>query len=132
MQIKDYLYGKKLHLPFLRMKLEGMLDGDWALLDKQVLGIIQLTLLKKIAHNVVKDKSTMELMKVLSNMYEKASANNKVFLMMKLFHLKMGEGALMATYLNKFNIIINQLSFVEIDFNNEVHVLILLMSLPNS
>ena len=97
-----------------------------------MLGIIQLTLLKKIAHNVVKDKSTMELMKVLSNMYEKASANNKVFLMMKLFHLKMGEGALMATYLNKFNIIINQLSFVEIDFNNKVHVLILLMSLPNS
>ena len=28
-QIEGYLYGKKLHLPLLRTKLERMLDGDW-------------------------------------------------------------------------------------------------------
>ena len=37
MQIKDYLYGKKLHMPFLGMKPEIMKDEDWNLLDRQVL-----------------------------------------------------------------------------------------------
>ena len=34
MQIEDYLYGKKLHLPLLRSKLATMKDDEWALLDK--------------------------------------------------------------------------------------------------
>ena len=40
MQIEDYLYGKKLHLPLLEMKPETMKDRDWNLLDRQVLGVI--------------------------------------------------------------------------------------------
>ena len=40
MQIEDYLYGKKLHLPLLGTKLETMKDEDWNLLDRQVLGVI--------------------------------------------------------------------------------------------
>ena len=37
MQIKDYLYGKKLHLPFLGEKPETMKAEKWALLNRQVL-----------------------------------------------------------------------------------------------
>ena len=91
-----------------------------------------MTLSKNVAYNMTKEKSTMGLMKVLSNMYKKSSTNNKVFLMKKLFHLKIGEGASMEAHLNEFNMIVNQLSSVEIDFNDEVHALILLASLPNS
>ena len=65
-----------------------MKDEDWNLLDKQVLGVIQLTLLRSVAHNVVKEKTTVNLMKALSSMYEKSSANKKVYLMKKLFNLK--------------------------------------------
>jgi len=36
MQIEDYLYGKKLHLPLLGEKLEIMKDDEWTLLDKQI------------------------------------------------------------------------------------------------
>ena len=75
MQIEDYLYGRKLHLPLLGEKHE-----EWALLDRQVLGVIRLTL-SRSAHNVVKEKITADLMKALSGMYEKPSANNKVHLM---------------------------------------------------
>ena len=41
MQIEDYLYGKKLHLPFLGKKADKMEDAEWALLDSQVLGVIR-------------------------------------------------------------------------------------------
>ena len=44
MQIEDYLYEKKLHLPLLRTKPKTMKDEDWNLLNRQVLGVIQLTL----------------------------------------------------------------------------------------
>ena len=39
MQIEDYLYGRKLHLPILRTKPESMKVEEWALLDRQVLRI---------------------------------------------------------------------------------------------
>ena len=131
MQIEDYLYSRKLHLPLLGTKPETMKAEKWALLDRQVLGVIKLTLSRSIAHNVIKEKTTTNLMKALSGMYEKLSANNKVHLMKKLFNLKMAENALVAQHLNEFNTIINQLSSVEIDFNDEIRALIILASLLN-
>ena len=92
MQIEDYLYEKKLHLPLLGTKLETMKDEDWNLLDRQVVGVIWLTLSRSVAHNIVKEKTIVDLMKALSSMYEKSSANNKVYQMKKLFNLKKVEG----------------------------------------
>ncbi|RVW61459.1 Retrovirus-related Pol polyprotein from transposon TNT 1-94 [Vitis vinifera] len=132
MQIEDYLYGRKLHLPLLGTKPESMKAEEWALLDRQVLGVIRLTLSRSVAHNVVKEKTTADLMKALSGMYEKPSANNKVHLMKKLFNLKMAENASVAQHLNECNTITNQLSSVEIDFDDEIRALIVLASLPNS
>ena len=63
MQIEDYLYGKKLHLPLLREKPEIMKTKEWPLLDRQVLGVIRLTLSRSVTHNVVKEKITANLMK---------------------------------------------------------------------
>ena len=65
-------------------KPEKMDDGEWNLLDRQVLGVVCLTLSKNVAHNVAKEKTTAGLMKVLSDMYEKPSTNNMVFLMKAL------------------------------------------------
>ena len=93
MQIEDYLYGKKLHLS---RSIATMKDDEWTLLDRQVLGVIRLTLSRFVAQNVLKEKTTTDLMKALSGMYEKSSTNNKVHLMKKLFNLKMAENASIA------------------------------------
>ena len=77
MQIKDYLYRKNLHLSLLGEKPVTMKDEEWALLDRQVLGVIKLTLSSFVAHNVVKEKTTADLMKALSGMYEKLSAKQQ-------------------------------------------------------
>ena len=132
MQIEDYLYGKKLHLSLLEEKPATMKDEEWALLNRQVLEVIRLTLSRSIAHNVVKEKTTVDLIEALSAMYEKPSANNKVHLMKKLFNLKMAENASVAQHLNELNTITNQLSYVEIDFDDEICALIVLAFLPNS
>ena len=96
------------------------------------MGVIRLTLPRFVAHNVVKEKTTTDLMKALSGMYEKPSVNNKVHLMKKLFNLKMAENASVAQHLNEFNTITNQLFSIEIDFDDEICALIILASLPNN
>ena len=83
-QIEDYLYGKKLHLPLLGEKPAIMKDDEWTLLDRQVLEVIKLIMSKSIVHNVVKEKNIADLMKALFGMYEKPSIK-------KLFNLKMAE-----------------------------------------
>ena len=52
--------------------------------------------------------------------------------MKKLFNLKMAENTSVAQHLNEFNTIINQLLSVEIDFDDEIHALIVLAFLLNS
>ena len=62
----------------------------------------------------------MDLIKTLSGMYEKPSANYKLHLLKRLFNLKKAEGTPVAQYLNEFNMITNQLSWVKIEFDDEV------------
>jgi len=81
-------------------------------------------MLKSVTHNVVKEKTTTGLMATLSCIYEKPYANNKVHLMKKLFNLKMAKDTSVVQHLNEFNTITNQLSSVEIDFDDEIHTLI--------
>ena len=126
MQIEDYLYRKKLYLSLLGKKPESMLVVDWILLDKQVLGVIQLTLSRSVTHNVTKKNTIVKLMATLSKMYEKPSANNKEHLMKKMFNLKMIKSMVITQNLNEFNTITNQLSSIEIDFDDEIWALILL------
>ena len=80
----------------------------------------------------MKEKTTVDLMKALSSIYEKLSANNKVHLMKKLFNLKKAEGTPVAQHLNEINTITNQLSSMEVDFEDEICLLIVLAFLPNS
>ena len=132
MQMEDYLYQKKLHLPLKGEKPNNMEQSDWELLDRQALGVVRLTLAKNVAFNIVNEKTTAGLMRTLSNMYEKPSAANKVYLMRRLFNLKMGEGNSMTDHISEFNTIIAQLVSVQILLDDEVKALILLSSLPDS
>jgi hypothetical protein len=74
----------------------------------------------------VKLKTTVGLIVALSGMYEKPSTNNKVHLMKKLFNLMLAKGTPIAWHLNGFNTITNQLSSVDIDFDDEIRALIVL------
>jgi hypothetical protein len=71
-----------------------------------------------------------KLMDALDKLYEKTSVSNNVFLMKRLFNMKMLEGGSVADHLNEFNTVTNQLSFVKVDFDDEVRALLILCSLP--
>ena len=79
------------------------------ILDQKAIGAIRLSLASTIAFNVSREKTIKDLMAVLSKMYEKPSASNKVFLTKQLFNLKMADNGSIAGHLNKFNTRTSQL-----------------------
>jgi hypothetical protein len=134
MQMEDYLYHKDLFLPLGRIakKLAAKKDEEWEILDRKALGTIRLSLVASVAFNISKEKTTKGLMDALDKLYEKPSASNKVFLMKRLFNMKMSKGGSVADHLNDFNTVTNQLSSVKVDFDDEVRALLILCSLPKS
>ena len=80
----------------------------------------------------MKEKTTSGLLKALSNMYEKPSAMNKVYLMRRLFNLQMSENGSVSDHINEFNMIVSQLNSMDINFEDEIKALILMSSLPES
>ncbi|KAE8661680.1 hypothetical protein F3Y22_tig00113725pilonHSYRG01810 [Hibiscus syriacus] len=84
-----------------------MKNEDWALFDRQALGVVRLTLSRNIAFNIAKEKTTAGLMAALSR-------------------------ASVAQHLNELNTITTQLTSVETEFDDEIRALILLSSLPDS
>lgn len=128
-QIEHYLYQKKLYQLFLRRQLEGGKDEDWALLDRQALRVIWLTLSHNVAFNIAKESRTTCFITALSSMYKKQSTSNKVHLIRRLFTLLMVKRIPVDQHLNELNIITTQLNSMEIEFNYEIWVLILLSHL---
>ena len=127
-----YLYQKDLFLPLsgVAKKPVAMKDEEWEILDIKALGTIRLSLPASVAFNISKEKTTKGLMDTLAKLYEKPLVSNKLFLMKRLFHMKISEGGSVADHLNEFNRITNQLSSVKVDFDDEVRALLILCSLP--
>ncbi|VFQ89298.1 unnamed protein product [Cuscuta campestris] len=131
MQIEDLLVQKDLDV-VLSDKPEKMSDADWAGLDRKAMSVIRLSLTKNVAFNILKEKTAKGIMEALSNMYEKPSAANKVFLIRELVNTRMREGTLVTEHINKLNSILARLASVGIKFDDEVQALLLLSSLPDS
>ena len=84
------------------------------------------------AFQILKENTTKGLMSTLAKLYEKLSASNKVFLMKRLFNMKMIEGGSVVDHLNEFNTLTSQLSSIKVNFDDEVRALLILCSLPES
>jgi hypothetical protein len=130
--MEDYLYQKDIFLTLggIEKKLTDMKDKEWEVLDRKSLGTKWLSLATSMAFNILKENTMKELIVALDNLYEKPSVSNKVFLMKRLFNIKMSEGGSVADHLNEFNTVTNQQSSVKVDFDDEVKDLLILCSLP--
>ena len=92
------------------------------LLDRKALGTVRLSLAASVMFNIWNETTIKELMDALSNMYEKPSASNKVYLMKKLFNIRMADNGTVTEHLNEFNTITSQLEYAGIVFDDEVRL----------
>jgi hypothetical protein len=91
MQMEDYLYQKDLFLPLGRVtkKPKTMKDEEWEILDRKALGTIRLSLATSVDFNISKENTMKALIDALDKLNEKPSTYNKVFLMKKLFNMRL-------------------------------------------
>ena len=78
------------------------------------------------------EKTTSDVLKEVSNMYEKPLSMDKVYLIRILFNLQMYENGSVSDHINKFNMILSQLNSTDINFEDKIKVFILMSSLPES
>ena len=91
----------------IKKKLMAIKDEEWDILNRNTLGMIRPSLGASVDFNILKEKTTKGLMDALAKLYEKPSASNKVFLMKRLFNMKMSEGGSVEDHLNEFNMVTN-------------------------
>ncbi|MHC6131857.1 retrotransposon gag domain-containing protein [Serratia marcescens] len=139
LQIEDFLCQKDLLAPLTGVKpvakadeTEAARDAAWAVLDRKALGVIRLALTKKIGYHIMKAKSTKEAMEILSNLYEKPSTHNQIFLLRKLVNMKLADRGSVVEHVNKFTQATNQLDTAGVSLENRLQALLFLCSLPDS
>jgi hypothetical protein len=68
----------------------------------------------------------------MGRLYQSKSLVNKLFLINKLYLLRMSDASSVTGNLNEFNIVLIQLSFVDINITDEEKCIIILCSLLDS
>lgn len=70
MQVDDLLCQTKLYLllDVIAKKSESMSIKEWKILDQMTLGLIQFSLFSSVAFNIMKEKTTVDLMAALTRM----------------------------------------------------------------
>ena len=133
-QMEDILILKDQYLPIegVAKKPSSMTVEHWSKLDRKAIATVRQYLAKNVYFYVAGEKTTKRLWNKLHDLYEKNTTSNNVFLMKKLYNLKMKEGALVAEHLNEFNIITSQLSSVKIVLDDEIRSILLMCSMPDS
>ena len=70
-------------------KPAAMLNEDWKKTDEKAMSSIFLLLSQNVLFNISNEKTMKEVWVKLQNMYQTASAANKIFIIKKLYKLKM-------------------------------------------
>jgi hypothetical protein len=73
-----------------------------------------------------------ELWKTLSDTYEKKVAATKIYLIRRLYNLRMKESDSITAHLNKYEGVISQLSAQGMTIDDELKALLLMINLPPS
>ena len=87
---------------------------------------------QSVYHHVAQETRADVLWKKLESMYEKQTALNKTSLIRRVVNLKYREGFNMTEHLNDFQGLVNQLTAMKLVLEDEIQVLLLLSSLPES
>lgn len=132
-KMEDLLFVKEFHVPvFEENKPEKKTDEEWKLLHRQVCGLIRQWVDDNVLHHIETETDARSLWKKLEQLYARKTGNNKMYMIKKLIELRYQEGTPMTDHLNVFQGLLNKLSDMGIKFDDEIHGLWLLGTLPDS
>ncbi|KAH7557638.1 hypothetical protein JRO89_XS11G0195000 [Xanthoceras sorbifolium] len=122
-----------MHLPlFIAVKPDEKTDEKWDFEHEQVCGFIRQFIDDNVYNHICNKTHARTLWNKLEQLYISKTGNNKLFYLTKLMQLKYKEGTFIADHLNEMQGILDQLSRMGINFDDEVFALMVLASLPES
>jgi len=98
--MEDVLYYKDLHdlIEGDSAKPSEMFDKDWEKLNRKTIGCIRQCIEVSVFHHVSQETNAKALWEKLKGLYERKTAQNKVFVARILVNLKLKEGRSVAEY----------------------------------
>jgi hypothetical protein len=106
---------------------DDMKQDQWDVLHLQACGFIRQWVDDNVLNHIIDETCAHTLWQKLNELYAHKEGTNKMFLIKKLMRLRYKEGTQIGDH-----VIINQLSSMEITFEDEVRALLLLGSLPDT
>ena len=108
-KMEDILTLKNLHLLMegKSKKPSSMTNEDWEKLDGETIASIWQYLEDNLKFHLSQEKTTESLWKKLQDLYEWDTLVTKLFLMKRLFNLKMKEGSSVDECLNELHMVFN-------------------------
>ena len=102
------------------------------MLDRIVRATIQMHLSESVYFTVQSCSTAFELWKTLSETYEKKVASTKMYLIRRLYNLRMKESDSVQAHLNEYESLSSQISSQGTKIEDELKAMILMSSLPSS
>ncbi|GFY85303.1 hypothetical protein Acr_04g0000410 [Actinidia rufa] len=133
-RMEDILFCKDLHDP-LENKGEKPIakkDEEWRKMNRKTIRLIRQCIGHEVFHHVAQETSAYELWIKLEEMYQAKTSRNKALLMRKLVNLKLQRETTVAEHTSEFQNLVNQLTSVDLQFDDEMQALLLLSSLLES
>ncbi|KAH0765169.1 hypothetical protein KY285_001040 [Solanum tuberosum] len=113
-------------------KPDSMNAEQWEELDEKTLSSIKLSLSKEVLREVIRETIAASLWLKLESLYMTKSLANKLCLKERLYTLRMSEGSSIQSHLDAYNSIIIDLENLEVKFEDENKVVLLIVSLPST
>ncbi|MCO5601899.1 hypothetical protein L7F22_056025 [Adiantum nelumboides] len=130
-QMQDVLVQKKQKLLIIYEEI-NLTEFQWEEFDELYKSTIKLHFAESVYFSVLECESAYALWQKLCNTYEKDTASNKVFMMQKLFNLRMKKSVSVASHINDFDSLFSQIRAQRINIDDEMKAIFLLCSLPPS
>ncbi|GFS33528.1 hypothetical protein Acr_00g0029030 [Actinidia rufa] len=133
-RMEDILFCKDLHDPLEDKgeKPEATKDEEWRKMNRKTIGLIRQCIGHEVFHHVAQETSAYDLWIKLEEMYQSKTSRNKALLMRRLVNLKLQRETTVAEHTSEFQSLVNQLTSVDLQFDDEMQALLLLSSLLES
>ncbi|GFS36195.1 plant UBX domain-containing protein 2 [Actinidia rufa] len=133
-RMEDILFCKDLHDPLENKeeKPEAKKDEEWRKMNRKTIGLIRQCIGHEVFHHVAQETSAYDLWIKLEEMYQAKTSRNKALLMRRLVNLKLQRETTVAEHTSEFQSLVNQLTSVDLQFDDEMQALLHLSSLLES
>ena len=132
-KMKDLLFVKKLHLlVFATHKSDFMSNEEWDFEHQQICSFIRQYVEDNVYNHIANETHAGTLWEKIESLYVSKSDNSKLYLLNCLMNLRYRENSSISDHLNEFQGLLDQLSRMGINFDDEFLRLWLLNTLLES